>query len=79
MILAVVTAKSYADVIKQQQKRGAKLVLLSSTTDSIYFIILLPLHLMQVMHLNVVGLPLSTSPFQVKELLSQTKLSTLPK
>jgi electron transfer flavoprotein alpha subunit len=61
------TAKAYADVIKQAaEKEGAKLVLLSSTTDSIYLSSLAAVALNAGYASNVVGLPLSTSPFQVK-------------
>ena len=65
--LAGFTAKAYADVIKQAaEKEGAKLVLLSSTTDSIYLSSLTAVGLNAGYASNVVGLPLSTSPFQVK-------------
>jgi electron transfer flavoprotein alpha subunit len=65
--LAGFTAKAYADVIKQAtQKESAKLVLLSSTTDSIYLSSLVAIALEAGFASNVVGLPVSTSPFQVK-------------
>jgi len=65
--LAGFSAKAYADVIKQAaQKEGAKLVLLSSTTDSIYLSPLVAVALEAGFASNVVGLPVSTSPFQVK-------------
>jgi electron transfer flavoprotein alpha subunit len=65
--LAGFTAKAYADVIKQAaQKENAKLVLLSSTTDSIYLSSLVAVALEAGFASNVVGLPVSTSPFQVK-------------
>ncbi|MBC5840957.1 electron transfer flavoprotein subunit alpha/FixB family protein [Flavobacterium sp. F-380] len=65
--LAGFTAKAYADVIKQAaEKEGAKLVLLSSTTDSIYLSSLTAVALNAGYASNVVGLPISTSPFQVK-------------
>jgi len=61
------TAKAYADVIKQAaQKESAKVVLLSSTTDSIYLSSLVAVALEAGFASNVVGLPVSTSPFQVK-------------
>ena len=61
------TAKAYADVIKEAaQKENAKLVLLSSTTDSIYLSSLVAVALEAGFASNVVGLPVSTSPFQVK-------------
>lgn len=65
--LAGFTAKAYADVIKQAaQKEETKLVLLSSTTDSIYLSSLVAVALEAGFASNVVGLPVSTSPFQVK-------------
>ena len=65
--LAGFTAKAYADVIKQAaEKENAKLVLLSSTTDSIYLSSLVAVSLEAGFASNVVGLPISTSPFQVK-------------
>ncbi|MEN2399715.1 electron transfer flavoprotein subunit alpha/FixB family protein [Flavobacterium sp. MC2016-06] len=65
--LAGFTAKAYADVIKQAaQKEGTKVVLLSSTTDSIYLSSLVAVALEAGFASNVVGLPVSTSPFQVK-------------
>ena len=61
------SAKAYADVIKQAaQKEGAKLILLPSTTDSIYLAPLVAVSLEAGFASNVVGLPVSTSPFQVK-------------
>ena len=61
------TAKAYADVIKQAaQKENVKLVLLSSTTDSLYLAPLVAVSLEAGFASNVVGLPVSTSPFQVK-------------
>lgn len=61
------TAKAYADVIKQAaQKEATKIVLLSSTTDSIYLASLVAVALEAGYASNVVGLPVSTSPFQVK-------------
>jgi electron transfer flavoprotein alpha subunit len=65
--LAGFTAKAYADVIKQAaEKEGTKVVLLSSTTDSIYLSPLVAVALNAGFASNVVGLPVSTSPFQVK-------------
>ncbi|WP_310379761.1 electron transfer flavoprotein subunit alpha/FixB family protein [Flavobacterium sp.] len=65
--LSSFSAKAYADVIKQAaQKENAKLVLLSSTTDSIYLSSLVAVALEAGFASNVVGLPISTSPFQVK-------------
>lgn len=61
------TAKAYADVIKQAaQKESSKLILLSSTTDSIYLSPLLAVSLDAGYTSNVVGLPINTSPFQLK-------------
>lgn len=65
--LSKFTAKAYADVIKQAaQKEAAKLILLSSTTDSLYLAPLVAVSLDAGYASNVVGLPVSTSPFQVK-------------
>jgi len=65
--LAGFNAKAYADVIKQAaEKEGTKVVLLSSTTDSIYLSPLVAVGLEAGFASNVVGLPVSTSPFQVK-------------
>ncbi len=61
------TAKAYADVIKQvAQKENVKLVLLSSTTDSLYAAPLVAVGLEAGFASNVVGLPVSLAPFQVK-------------
>lgn len=66
-MLSGFSAKAYADVIKQAaQKEGSKLVLLSSTTDSIYLAPLVAVSLEAGFASNVVGLPISTTPFQVK-------------
>jgi electron transfer flavoprotein alpha subunit len=65
--LANFSAKAFADVIKQAaQKESAKIILLSSTTDSLYLAPFLAVGLEAGFVSNVVGLPLSTSPFQVK-------------
>jgi len=60
-------AKVYADIIKQAaQKENAKIILLSSTTDSLYLAPFVAVGLEAGFASNVVGLPLSTLPFQVK-------------
>lgn len=60
-------AKAYADAIKQAaQKEGAKIVLVASTTDSLYIAPLLAVGLEAGYASNVVALPESTSPFVVK-------------
>ena len=65
--LAGFSAKAYADVIQQAaQKENAKLILLSSTTDSIYLAPLVAVSLEAGFVSNVVGLPLNTAPFLVK-------------
>ena len=65
--LANFNAKAYADVVKQAaQKEGSKVIVLSSTTDSLYLAPLVSVGLEAGFASNVVGLPLSTSPFQVK-------------
>jgi electron transfer flavoprotein alpha subunit len=56
------------------QNESAKVILLSSTTDSIYLSSLVAVALEAGLH--VVGLPLSISPFQVKEMPFQIKHST---
>lgn len=65
--LKAFNAKAYADVIKQAaQKEGTKLVVLSSTTDSLYLAPILAVGLDAGYASNVVALPESTSPFVVK-------------
>lgn len=65
--LASFSAKAYADVIKQAaQKESAKLILLSSTTDSLFMAPLVAVAVEGGFASNVIGLPVSTSPFQVK-------------
>jgi electron transfer flavoprotein alpha subunit len=60
-------AKAYADAIKQAaEKEGSKIVVLSSTTDSLYLAPLVSVGLNAGYASNVVALPISTSPFQVK-------------
>jgi electron transfer flavoprotein alpha subunit len=72
--LAGFTAKAYADFIKQAaQKENVKLVLLSSTTDSLYMAPLVAVALEAGFASNVVGLPVSTSPFQVKRTVFSNK------
>ena len=61
------SAKAFADVIKQAaENQSAKVVLLSSTTDSLYLAPLVAIGLNAGFVSNVVGLPVSTNPFQVK-------------
>jgi len=65
--LASFNAKAYADAITQAAKKeGATVIVLSSTTDSIYLSPLVAVGLEAGYTSNVVGLPISTSPFQVK-------------
>lgn len=60
-------AKAYADTIKQAaEKESAKVIVLSSTTDSLYLAPLVAVNLNAGYASNVVALPVSTSPFQVK-------------
>ncbi|WP_410879789.1 electron transfer flavoprotein subunit alpha/FixB family protein [Myroides sp. DW712] len=60
-------AKAYADVIKQAaQKEGAKLVVLSSSTDSLYAAPAVTIGLNAGFASNVIALPESTTPFVVK-------------
>jgi electron transfer flavoprotein alpha subunit len=61
------SAKAYSNVIQQAAKKeGSKLVLLSSSTDSLYLAPLVAVSLQAGFASNVIGLPVSTSPFQVK-------------
>lgn len=61
------SAKAYADVVKQAaEKEGAKVVVLASTTDSLYVAPLVAVNLNAGYASNVVALPVSTAPFQVK-------------
>jgi electron transfer flavoprotein alpha subunit len=71
-------AKAYADIIKQAaQKESAKVILLSSTTDSLYLAPLVAVNLEAGLASNVVGLPVSTSPFQVKRNAFSNKAFTI--
>jgi electron transfer flavoprotein alpha subunit len=71
-------AKAFADAIKQAaQKENVKLVLLSSTTDSLYLAPLVAVGLEAGFASNVVGLPISTSPFQVKRTAFSNKAYTI--
>lgn len=68
------SAKAYASTIKQaSQKEGAKIVLVASTTDSLYLAPLLAIGLEAGYASNVVALPESTSPFVVKRNAYSTK------
>ncbi len=60
-------AKAYADVVKQAaQNESATLIVLSATTDSLYLAPIVSIGLDAGFASNVVGLPISTVPFQVK-------------
>ncbi len=60
-------AKAYADVIKQAaEKEASKIIVLASTTDSKYLSPLVAVNLNAGFASNVVALPESTTPFQVK-------------
>ena len=60
-------AKAYADVIKQAaEKENANIVVLTSTTNSLYAAPIVAVNLNAGYASNVVALPVSTSPFQVK-------------
>ncbi|MFY7665105.1 electron transfer flavoprotein subunit alpha/FixB family protein [Flavobacterium sp.] len=60
-------AKAYADVVVQAAKQeSASVVVLSSTTDSLYLAPLVTVHLQAGFASNVVALPASYAPFQVK-------------
>lgn len=72
------SAKAYADSIKQAaQKEGSKIILLSSTTDSIYISPLVTIALEAGFVSNVVGLPISTSPFHVRRTAFSNKAFTI--
>ena len=61
------SAKAYADVLKQAAlKEDQKVIVLSSSTDSLYLAPLLAVSLQAGYASNVIGLPVSTSPFEVK-------------
>lgn len=61
------SAKAYADVIAQAAKKeGTQIVLVSSSTDSLYLAPLVAVALEAGYASNVVALPVNTSPFQVK-------------
>lgn len=65
--LGAFNAKAYADVIKQAAvKEGTQLVVLSSTTDSLYLAPIVAVGLDAGFASNVVALPESTNPFTVK-------------
>ncbi|MTG97071.1 MULTISPECIES: electron transfer flavoprotein subunit alpha/FixB family protein [Myroides] len=71
-------AKAYADVIKQAaQKEGAKVVVLSSSTDSLYTAPIVAVGLEAGFASNVVALPESTSPFVVKRTAFSNKAFNL--
>lgn len=71
-------AKAYADVIKQvAQKEEAKVIVLSSTTDSLYLAPSLAVGLEAGYASNTVGLPISTTPFQVKRNAFSNKAFTI--
>ncbi|HEY0091215.1 MAG TPA: electron transfer flavoprotein subunit alpha/FixB family protein [Flavobacterium sp.] len=76
--LSSFSAKAFADVMKQAaQKENVKLILMSSTTDSLYMAPLLAVALEAGYASNVVGLPVSTSPFQVKRHAFSNKAFTV--
>lgn len=60
-------ARAYADVIKQvASKENAKVIVFASTTDSLHIAPLVAVSLDAGFASNVIALPESTSPFQVK-------------
>lgn len=72
--LANFSAKAYADVIAQAAKKEeTQIVLVSSSTDSLYIAPLLSVALEAGYVSNVVALPESTSPFQVKRTVFSNK------
>ncbi len=76
--LANFNARAYADVVQQAaQKEAAKLIILSSTTDSLYLAPLVAVGLEAGMASNVVGLPSTTTSFQVKRSAFSQKAFTI--
>ena len=72
------SAKAYADVIAQAAKKeGTQIVLVSSTTDSLYLAPLVAVALEAGYASNVVALPESSSPFQVKRTAFSNKAFNL--
>jgi electron transfer flavoprotein alpha subunit len=72
------SAKAYAQCIKQAaQKEGSKIILFSSTTDSIYISPLVTIDLNGGFASNVIELPISISPFQVKRTAFSNKAFTV--
>lgn len=72
------SAKAYANVIAQAaQKESSTIVVVSSTTDSIYLSSILAVKLNAGLASNVVGLPISISPFQVKRTAFSNKAFTV--
>jgi electron transfer flavoprotein alpha subunit len=72
------SAKAYADVIAQvAKKESAQIVLVSSSTDSLYVAPLVAVALEAGYASNVVALPESTSPFQVKRTAFSNKAFNL--
>lgn len=65
--LKTFSAKAFADVVKQAAKtENAKVIVLSATTDSLYMAPLVAVGLDAGFASNIVALPISISPFQVK-------------
>ena len=76
--LAKFNARAYADVIKHAaEKESAKLILVSSTTDSLYLAPLVAVSLNAGYASNVVALPESTAPFLVKRNAFSNKAFTI--
>lgn len=76
--LAAFSAKAYAQAIQQAAKQeNASLVLLSSSTDSIYLAPFVAIALKAGLASNVVGLPINTAPFQVKRTAFSNKAFTI--
>jgi len=71
------SAKVYSQIIQQAaQKETAQIVLLASTTDSSYLAPLLAIALNAGFASNVVGLPISTTPFVIKRTAFSNKAYT---
>lgn len=81
--LKTFSAKAFADVVKQAANaENAKVIVLSATTDNLYMAPLVAVGLEAGFASNIVALPISISPFQVKrtafsnKAFSVTEIST---
>jgi len=76
--LSVFNAKAYSDILKQAvEQEKAPFVILSSTTNSLYLAPLLTIGLQGRYVSNVVALPQSITPFQIKRTAFSNKAFTI--